>query len=65
VSAFGSGFVDKAYRHVMPVEIEQTLLFCTYLNCDVIATEKSLKMMFLFFYIFILKVILNMIISKK
>jgi len=41
----------------------------TYLNCEVIATEKkSLKMMFLFLYTFILRVIVNiisMIISKK
>jgi len=53
------------YVSRLAAEIEQTLLFYTYLNCDVIVTEKSLKMMFLFLYIFILKVILNMIISKK
>jgi len=50
------------YASKLAAEIE-TLLFCTYLNNDVIATEKSLKIMFLFFYIFILRVILNMVIS--
>jgi len=55
------------YNLRLAAEIEQLLLFCMYLNCDVIATEKSLKMIdeFLFLYIFILRIILNMIISKK
>jgi len=57
--------LPTCYASRLAAEIEQTLLFCTYLNCDINATEKSLKMMFLFLYIFILRVILNMIIKVK